>query len=622
MQPAAEPTTTVEHPPAAVDAPPVVEAGQRPWWAVHGPALAGYGVLTAVVFWPVVGHLRTRILSDGGDGAAYLWNLWALPHALVGGHNPFDTHDIFFPVGAHAAFNTNMPLVSVVSWPLQKLFGLGVAANLVQLAAIVLSGFGAYLLAHHVTGNRAASFVAGAAFTFAPYRFLHAAHYDLSHLEFLPFGLLALLRLYDRPSSRRALVFGAVAGLAFLTNLYYFVFLLIACAVVAAWRWRQTFRRETLLRLAQAGAVAAVVAAPLIVVMARELVVFHSLDPVRDWAGADNYSADLYSWVTPSVAQRLWRIRAFHDDTLWTGGERTAFPGFTIWLLAAAGAVWGWRHRRASGSAPAAGSTGSTGSTGSAGSAAGLWVVLAAVFVLLSFGPFLHVHGHHGARWTRFSGHYSFPMPYWLFHSFPVVNGVRVPGRFSTVGILALDVLAALALARLVARRPALRYAAPAVALALVMVEFFPSGVVTQKPAIPQPYAAIAADPGRRAVLEIPLQWRTGFGDFGDTHSDHSIFLYYATRHGKPVANGMVARYPQRSRQALLDHPIYAQIVPLQEGKPGFAATFDVYDLRQAGIGYVVYHRNEGRPAALAYLSGLHLPVLADDGTVLVWRVP
>jgi hypothetical protein len=259
MQSAAEPTTTVEHPVEAP--PPVVEAGLRPWWAVHGPALAGYGVLTAVVFWPVVGHLRTRILSDGGDGAAYLWNLWALPHALVHGHNPFDTHDIFFPVGAHAAFNTNMPLVSVVSWPLQKLFGLGVAANLVQLAAIVLSGFGAYLLAHHVTGNRAASFVAGAAFTFAPYRFLHAAHYDLSHLEFLPFGLLALLRLYEAMSEaadaaavggtpavtrvrRRALALGAVAGLTFLTNLYYFVFLLIACAVLAAWQWRRTFRRK------------------------------------------------------------------------------------------------------------------------------------------------------------------------------------------------------------------------------------------------------------------------------------------------------------------------------------------------------------------------------------------
>jgi hypothetical protein len=593
----------------------VVEAGPPPWWAVHGPALAGYGVLTAVVFWPVVGHLRTRILSDGGDGAAYLWNLWALPHALVHGHNPFDTHDIFFPVGAHAAFNTNMPLVSVVSWPLQKLFGLGVAANLVQLAAVVLSGFGAYLLAHHVTGNRAASFVAGAAFTFAPYRFLHAAHYDLSQLELLPFGLLTLLRLYDSGpeaadadavggtppiprARRRALAFGAVAGLTFLTNLYYFVFLLIAAAVVAAWHWRRTLSRDMALRLAQAGAVAAVIAAPLLVVMARELLVFHSLDPVRDWAGADNYSANFLSWVTPASVQRMWGTHFTHINNRWTGGERMAFPGYTILLLAAAGVVWGGRRRR------------------------GLWTTLGVVFALMSFGPFLHVARHQGGRFVRYGIRYTYWMPYQLLHAIPVVNGVRVPGRFSVVGILALDVLAAMALTRLAARRPALRFAAPAVALALVMVEFFPSGIVTQKPAIPKPYAAIAADTGRRAVLEIPLQWRTGFGDFGDTHSDHSIFLYYATRHGKPVANGMVARYPQRSRQALLDHPIYAQIVPLQEGKPGFAATFDVYDLRQAGIGYVVYHRNEGRPAALAYLSELHLPVLADDGTVLVWRVP
>src|SRR5438105_1880515 len=93
------------------------------------------------------------------------------------------------------------------------------------------------------------------------YAVLHAAHYDLSHLEFLPFGLLALLRLYDAPNRRRALAFGALVGLTFLTNLYYFVFLLIACAVVAAWRWRDTLRREMALRFAQAGGLAAVLAA-------------------------------------------------------------------------------------------------------------------------------------------------------------------------------------------------------------------------------------------------------------------------------------------------------------------------------------------------------------------------
>src|SRR5438067_6011337 len=346
MTSAVEPSALVEDHAPDEDRPVVEETAEPGWWRAHGPALAGYAVLTAVCFWPVAGHLRTRILSDGGDGAAYLWNLWQIPRALVHGHNPFETRDIFFPVGAHTAFNTNMPLVSVLSWPLQKLFGLGVAANLVQLAAVVLSGLGTYLLADHVTGNRPASFVAGAAFTFAPYRFVHASHYDLSHLEVLPFGILALLLLYEQTTRRRALVFGAVVGAAFLTDLYYLVFLLIAVTVVAAWRWRETLRREMELRLAQAAAAATVVSAPLLVAMARELAVFHSLDPVRDWAGADNYSANFLSWLTPSIDERIWGTRFLHLNNLWTGGERMAFPGFTILVLAAVGTFWGARKRR------------------------------------------------------------------------------------------------------------------------------------------------------------------------------------------------------------------------------------------------------------------------------------
>jgi hypothetical protein len=604
---------------AAVGNDPVVErTGRRGCWRVHGPALAGYVALTAVVFWPVVGHLGTRILSDGGDGAAYLWNLWAIPRALLRGQNPFDTQEIFFPVGAHTAFNTNMPLVSVLSWPLQKLFGLGVAANLVQLAGVVLSGFAAYLLAEHVTGNRPAAFVAGAAFTFAPYRFLHVAHYDLSHLEFLPFGILALLLLYETPNRRRAVIFGVVVGLTLLTNLYYFMFLLIACAVVAAWRWRETLRRETAVRLAQAAGVAAVVGAPLLVFMARDLLVFHSLDPIRDWGHADNYSANLWSWVTPSAVQRLWGDRFLHVDTMWTGGERTAFPGFIVLALAVVGVIWAGRRRRGPGDRGCPPDRGGV-------SRQGLWLALAGVFVLLSFGPFLHVGHRQGARFIRYGIRYSYPMPYWLLNSVPVLNGVRVPGRFSVVAILALDVLAAVGLAWLMARvatrRPRLALVVPAVALVLVLVEFFPKGIVTQKPGIPKPYAAIAADPGRRAVLEIPLQWRTGFLDFGDTRHDHTIFLYYATRHGKPMVGGMAARYPARNRMKLLNHPVYSQVLALQSGDLA-STTLTAADLRQAGIGYVVYHRDDPRPAAEAYFNELRLPVLADDGTVLVWKVP
>src|SRR5581483_10412726 len=498
--------------------PGVEAAGTQTRLVRHATALAGFILLTAVFFWPVVGHLPTRILSDGGDGPAYLWNLWALPHALLSGHNPFATDHLFYPVGALTAFNTNMPLVAMLSWPLQKLFGLGVAANIVQLGAVVLSGFGAYLLAEHVTGDRWASFVAGTAFTFVPYHFAHLAHFDLNHLEFLPFGLWTLLRLYQRPTRGRALAYGAVVGLTFLTDSYYFVFLLIASAVVAAWQWRETLRRE-------AAATAAVVAAPLLAAMLREIVVFHSLDPLTNWAGADSYSSDLLSWVTPAVQQRIWAPHVARW-ALATGGERLAFPGTVVFLLVVYAVVRGHARRH------------------------GLWLALAGVFAVLSFGPFLHVATRTGGWFTAYGAHFAVPMPYYVVHFIPIVNGVRDPGRFSVVGALALDVLAAVAVARLaaVAGRRGRRWAVavPVVALALVLVESYPTTIPRLQTAIPRPYGAIAADPGQGAVLEVPLQWRTGFGQWGDTGGDDTMAMYYATRHHKPLVGGMVARYPAR----------------------------------------------------------------------------
>jgi hypothetical protein len=139
-------------------------------------------------------------------------------------------------------------------------------------------------------------------------------------------------------------------------------------------------------------------------------------------------------------------------------------------------------------------------------------------------------------------------------------------------------------------------------------------------------------------VLEIPVQWRTGYGNYGEWDGDHSIFLYYATRHRKPLVNGVLPRYPIHKVNRLLRQPVYDQLVglftgpapgtyqPLPAGRPPGSEypppSFSADDLRGLGIGYVVYHRDRPRPAAHDYLAGLALPVLADDGTVIVWRVP
>ena len=72
----------------------------------------------------------------------------------------------------------------------------------------------------------------------------------------------------------------------------------------------------------------------------------------RNWAGANDYSANLLSWVTPSSVQRVWGTHFDRVNGLWTGGERLAFSGFTVLLLAAIlfVALWGiwaflFRHR-------------------------------------------------------------------------------------------------------------------------------------------------------------------------------------------------------------------------------------------------------------------------------------
>ncbi len=564
----------------------------------HGLALAGYLGLTLLFFWPILSDFSTRVLSNGEDGAAYLWNLWSIPRSILDGNWPFVTNDVFFPVGARTAFNTNMPLWGIVSWPLQAAFGLGVAANIVQLAAVVLSAMGAYLLTLHVCGDRRAAFVAGAAYAFIPFRFAHlTGHLSLNHLEFFPFGLLALLRLYEAPTRRRAVIFGVVAGLTFLTDLSYTVFLLIAAAVVAVCQWRRTATREMLGRLAQSGLVAGLVGLPLLGSMVHELVVHDYLDPIPGWGSAQNYSSDLLSWVTPSALQRVWGDTFLARDVHITGGERLAFPGFAVLGLAVVGAVVAFRQRRA------------------------LWCALVGVFAILSFGPILHVNGATGSLFQYHQTHFTLPLPYIFLHFVPVLNGVRAPGRFSVVAILALDVLAALALARLARRNRRLGWAAAGIALVVTMVEFYPGPMVTQAVAAPRPYAAIAADPDPGAVLEVPLQWRTGFGTWGDTNGDHALWMYYATEHHKPLAGGMLARYPQRDIDRLLRIPVYRQLVGLQREPPDGEATFTASDLRRLGIGFIVYHRDRPRPFAAQYLASLGLPVLADDGTVIAWKV-
>lgn len=568
--------------------------------------VSGYVALTLWMYRPAVAATASKYFADSGDGAAFLWNYYAVPPSLPS----LRTELIFHPVGADLAFHTGTPLIalaiSVARWVLPD----PAATNLVLLASVVASGVVTYLLARHEKAPGPLAFFAGVAFVLLPWRYGRLyAHHNLVHSFVVPLGLLALLRLIDQPSKRRGVAYGVAVAVGLWIDFTYFLFLLMASAVVMVWRHRSIRSRRFLTSAAVAGVVTAVVAAPILAGTVRALV-SGELDPLRGWGGADVSSLDLLSYVTPPP----WHLLGDHFEgvnTAIVGGERLGYVGIGVLLGGLVGAATIIATRRGGGA----------------------FVVMAAVFTVLSFGPFLHVNGEAGARFEMYGTPFSVPMPYLLLHYVPVLNGLRVPARFSAVAALGVAVVAAVGLGRLVESRGRLAVSLVAAALVALTVvdlrqdwDFAP----LLDPDIPPAYEALAAADGDRAVIEVPLQWRDGFGVYGGAGADQSILLYYATAHGKPLASGMVARLSAERLDALRDVDVYRALLqvqgdPIAHGTaidPRADAVFDVHALSEAGIGWVIYHRDRPVPAVLARLEAADLEVLSDDGTTVIYEVP
>lgn len=550
----------------------------------HLPAVLALVAVNLITLWPAVVHFRTRALIDRLDGTVFTWAWWAMPRALFRGENPFHTDQLFHPVGADLALTTTAPLVSALTWPIRATLGPEAQINSVQLAAGFLAGLGAYLLANRIWSHKGAALFAGVAFMLTSHRLVHVpGHLNLIHTGVLPFGCLVFLRFVDAPSRRRALSLGGFGGAIFLVDPQLALLLLVALGPLAVVH-RSALRGQAR-SLVAAGALALVVALPLLGPMA--LAVSHDeVNPPGPTRASLAYSASPLAWVLPPP-DRVLLGGVAGERSPSPLDEGVVYPGLLVLGLAVAALALAAPERRRG------------------------WGAVAVIGVGLSLGP----------RLIFYDTVIDIPMPYVLVRALPGLDVQRVPGRFALVGALGLVVLAAGALAELARRRPARAPWLVGLVLAVTLVDLFPTGLPDRSGHIPSPYEAIADDPGDGAVLEIPIQWYTGEKVVGD-NTDFS-FLLHAMVHGKPVVSGGVSRLPDRRLDALLAIPVYQQVLALQ-GASGFdeRARFDAADLADLGIEYVAYDRERPAPETLAYLEELDLPVLADDGQVIVWRVP
>lgn len=487
-------------------------------------ALAGYVVLTLAMTYPLALSFNTAIPGDGFDGWQNYWNLWWVKAALVDrGANPFFTDYLYHPTGVSLYFHTLNIFNGLLTLPIQLLFGLTVAYNVVVLFSFVIGGYGAYLLILYVlrgweTGRPGyrrlrvlafVAFVAGLVYTFSPFHFAHLlGHMQVLSLEWLPFYVLYLLQaveqgVRDRGQGIRHIWKAALfLILTALCDWYYALYALIFTVLYVGYLgWvRDVERLKKALAVSVAvGLIFVVVLSPLLGPMVREASISDYMIPDQEHVLL--LSADLLAFVTPNEMHPIWggQVRAWSERFTSTTSERMVFAGYVPLVLAAFGLWGGWRRVR-------------------------FWAISALTFWVLSLGPVLHVAGQST----------GLPLPYALLHRYvPFMKIVRSVSRFDAVVMLSLAVLVGAGLQRVAGsnnerrKRPVI---ITTLAAGLICFEFLAVPYPMIAPDTPAFYYTLAQDKGDYAILNLPMDW------------DRPNCLLYQTVHGKRLVSAYTSR--------------------------------------------------------------------------------
>ena len=614
--------------------------------------VAAYTVLALVFTWPLAANFATHVPGDGSDDPALAWNLWWVKYALLDLHtSPLTTDFMFYPIGINLAYFTITLLNGLAAIPLQALFGLIAANNLIVLAYFVLSGLGAYLLALDVLAGaahelnvdeavrHAAAFLAGLVFAFAPGKFLFAGfgQFNVLSTAWIPFYIWALLRLVRQPSRRWAVWTGIFLLLNGLAEYTYASFVLIFTAFYLFYLWLtdrtllfappahvdgshgplarlrwwlQRWNGRLLGSLAVAGFIFVIGFSPFLYEMLREIRIEGDY-MMAGWGFADVFSADLLGFFVPSVLHPLFGTWARGFNFTYTN---FATVGYTTLFLATVAVLLSRRLR--------------------------FWAWSALAFAVVMLGPVLHINGQYIFDLDGLA--IRVPLPFILLHYIPLSKGNRYPSRYTVMLALCLAVLAAWGVAWLLGRLAATHQSASqcsrrsawtaavvfVLILGLVSFESLSVPLPLSDLRAPAIYEQLRQEPGDFTVLELPLGWRNGFRISGAQHNAIMYEQFYQTVSQKRMLGGNTSRNPEFKFDYFVRAPLIRSFIALEENRPLPPGAAEVDRrlandvLRFLDVRYVIVHPPyTGGPVDDYARSVMPLEKIYDRDGVVAYRV-
>jgi hypothetical protein len=533
-------------------------------------------LLAVLKTYPLAVRLASVGRLDSGDGAFAVWNVaWVARTLVLAPSRVFDAN-IFHPHPNTLAYSEANLGAGILAIPAYWLSGSALAAhNVVVIASFALSQVATYYLVRYLTASRPAAVAAAIAFSFCPYVFSHLPHIQLLMTAGLPAVLLAFHRWVDAPTPGRAAVLGIALFAQAIACAYYGIFagLIVGCGVlfyaVSRGHWR---RGAFWLGAFGAAALSLVLVAPLF----GPFLEIRDAGFTRTLEDAGRWSADWKSYL----ASPAWTHRWMHP--LLGRWSEVLFPGFLPVALALAGL-----GLAIAGSQPAARS-----STARPRETAGFYGLVGFTALWASFGPE--------------AGLYRL-----LFHTLPIFSFLRAPSRLGIVVTLAVAVLLALAVERLVRGRPRHIRLRWGVAIAALLALELTVAPIRFPPAGPPPAAhrlLATLPPG--PVAEFP------FYALPTDLWQQARYMYLSTFHWHPLVNGYSDHFPPGYRRAAVTIARFPQ--------PEAYAV-----LRRYGVRYLVFHlaryEREHRRRLVSALDAAraagHLLPLAHQRDVLLFEV-
>ncbi len=204
-------------------------------------------ILSLLMTYPLVLHLRTAVPGPPWDNFVWLYDLWWFRHSIVDlGQWPTYNPGIFYPYGYDLRLSETMLANKVLIAPILFWGDEVLAYNVLLLLGFILTGYATYLLLAYLTGNPYAAVVGGAIFAFCPYRMhaMAAGWLPLLSTQWIPLTFLYLERTLRERKARYALAAGLFRALNILSSWYY-LYVVGAFAViyvlVRLWPWRMAW---------------------------------------------------------------------------------------------------------------------------------------------------------------------------------------------------------------------------------------------------------------------------------------------------------------------------------------------------------------------------------------------